>query len=203
MPQPLKSVKPGAAIFIANDENWQRTLERRPLIAIRAMQVISAWSLVEYFLLDAYVQLLGGANDLAAAKFVALNSATKKREAIAQLREKVPYQLHQLFDKMLKDVAAAEKFRDKLAHWVWAYSPDLEDHLLTIDPRRFVLEGANPSNTYCINADELDRVRAEYRRIAMQGPCTIKPPGWPITRALIPEGYPPFHHDDDGEVVFD
>lgn len=100
------------------------------------MESIATWSNVESFLLNLYLELLGGAGDRAAIAYLAIETQSAKTQAIRAVAEQVLSPEHlNLLEAILAVAKSAQKSRDKLAHHVWGFSPDLSDALLLIDPR--------------------------------------------------------------------
>lgn len=111
---------------------------------------IIAWSRVESFMLDIYLAMLGGPNDSAGIAFLALETQGPRSAVIeAVARERLGEQEREILHALLKKVKAAQKTRNKLAHWNWGYSPQLPDYFVLVDPReatRVLDPGAPPGS---------------------------------------------------------
>jgi hypothetical protein len=113
-------------------------LALRPELSVLALSAIASWSNVELAMLHVFVQLMGGPESTAAAMYLALDGASAKERAVVAAattalaaRDSERHALRAL----LRLSKTHEKFRNKLAHWVWAVCPQLPDHLLLMDPR--------------------------------------------------------------------
>ena len=140
MPQLLSRVNPRAGVILANSGLKPTPVEARPRLALHAMETIASWSNVEMFMLRAYVKLAGGSKSKAARLFVKLDTNRAKSQALLGLSEEFSDEGQRLFAKLLKWIKSNQKQRDKIAHWVWGYSPDIENGLLLHDPRQFALD---------------------------------------------------------------
>lgn len=136
MPQPISRVSPNATIIIGNAGD--RPLMRHPQLAVLAIEAIASWSNVESFMLNLFVQLLGGNGSLAAEIFLSLENQSAKTSAVNAAAECVlenePENLA-LLKAILSISKTNEKSRNKLAHWLWGDSPDLQDALLLVNPK--------------------------------------------------------------------
>lgn len=101
-----------------------------------AMEGIASWSNVENFLLGLYLELLGGAGERAAIAYLAIETQSAKTQAIRAVAQATLEAKHfNLLVAVLAVAKTAQKSRDKLAHHIWGYSPELPDALLLIDPK--------------------------------------------------------------------
>lgn len=134
MPQPLSRTAPNASITLNNAGD--RPLQRHPELAILAAEVIASWATVESFMLNVFVELMGGPTDKAATVFLALETQSAKAAAINAIAEESLADEHKaLLRAIIRVTKSHQAMRDKIAHWVWGDSPDLQDALLLIDPR--------------------------------------------------------------------
>lgn len=132
MPQPLSKVKPSALAYLAQPNELA---ERNPALALSVMRVVSSWSVLESLFGYAFVSMLGGNAEPANAIYSALSSTTTQRAALdavagVSLRQGEP----EVFRALLKLFSTAAKGRNRVAHWLWGYSPDLPDAALLCDP---------------------------------------------------------------------
>ncbi|MCO6388642.1 hypothetical protein [Aliihoeflea sp. 40Bstr573] len=110
--------------------------DKNPALGLLAMEAIASWSNVENFLLGLYLELLGGAGDRAAIAYLAIETQSAKTQAINAVARSVLSDEHsRLLAAILAVAKTSQKSRDKLAHHVWGFSPDLPAALLLIDPR--------------------------------------------------------------------
>jgi len=136
MPQPLSRAMPNADVVlgIAGD----RPLLRHPQLAALAIEAIASWSNVEDFMLNMFVELLGGNESLATNIFLSLENQSAKNAAIyaavnTVLKEK--QDALEVFKAIMAISKTNEKSRNKLVHWTWGDSPNIPDGLLLIDPK--------------------------------------------------------------------
>lgn len=134
MPQPLSKVAPRAMLVMGGSS--LRPLQHNPPLGVMAMEAIISWSNVEAFLLDLYLQILGGPQSLAAISYLSLDTKGPKTAALkAAAQAALDEASYKLLDALLKRVNQAGKSRDKLAHWKWGYSPELPDAFMLAGPR--------------------------------------------------------------------
>ncbi|MFC3642503.1 hypothetical protein [Aquibium oceanicum] len=134
MPQPLSRVNPNASVMVGNA--GIPVFHHNPSLGLLAMESIATWSNVENFLLGLYLELLGGASDRAAIAYLAIETQSAKTQAIRAVAQSVLNEDHfELLAAILKVAKTAQKSRDKLAHHIWGFSPNLPDALLLVDPR--------------------------------------------------------------------
>jgi hypothetical protein len=116
MPQPLSRVAPTATLLIAN-AGMRPLTTHNPKLGLMAMEAIISWSNVETFLLDLYVQLLGGVQEMAVIAYLALEQQSAKTAVIQAIaKEKLSEENQKLLNAILAVSKTAQKGRDKLAH---------------------------------------------------------------------------------------
>jgi hypothetical protein len=134
MPQPLSRVMPGASVIMCNAGD--RPLKHNPELGLLAMEAIISWSNVERFMLNMYLELMGGSQDLAAVSFLAQETQSAKKAAInAVAKHVLDEKCFELLQAILEASKPGKSGRDKLAHWTWGYSPNIPDGFLLADPR--------------------------------------------------------------------
>jgi hypothetical protein len=134
MPQPLSRVMPGASVIMCNAGD--RPLKHNPELGFLAMEAIISWSNVERFMLNMYLELMGGSQDLAAVSFLAQETQSAKKAAInAVAKHVLDEKCFELLQAILEASKPGKSGRDKLAHWTWGYSPNIPDGFLLADPR--------------------------------------------------------------------
>jgi hypothetical protein len=108
---------------------------RNPELATLVGDVISLWSHIEANLSVVLVRMLEGGVRSGAAMYRAVQSF-RAQMAILQAVARIAIEPEHVasFEAVLALVRRAAMKRDKLVHWIWAYSPDVEDALLLIDP---------------------------------------------------------------------
>jgi hypothetical protein len=80
LPNPLSQVKSRATVVAGNA--GRRALSQRPGLAVLAMEALGSWSNVESFLLQLFVELLGGNASIAAQVYMALPGNLAKSAAL-------------------------------------------------------------------------------------------------------------------------
>ncbi|TAK05524.1 hypothetical protein EPO44_06370 [bacterium] len=141
MPQPLSRVRSSATIILGNAGD--RSLARHPELAVLAIEAIASWSNVESFMLNLFIQLMGGNDSMAASVYLALEAQSAKNAAIktaAEIALKGREQELRVLYAILSIIKTNEKERNKLAHWTWGDSPDIPDALLLVNPRTVIHE---------------------------------------------------------------
>jgi hypothetical protein len=129
-PQPLSSVKKSARII--SDPG---VLRSRPELAVLIGDVISLWSHIEADLSVVLIRMLGGGVRSGSAMYQAVQSFRVQMTVIdAVAKIEVEHEYLPIFEAVLTLVRRAARKRDKLAHWLWAISPDINDALLLLDP---------------------------------------------------------------------
>jgi hypothetical protein len=138
MPQPLSSFKGlKGSVHIGN--NTDNPSDHRPELALLAMKVVSAWSILESFLRGLFVQMLGSNARPAVAMFNALESASAQRAVLRALaRVVLSDRDNELFEAILSLFVTAGKDRNKVAHWVWGRADGLPDAVLLCDPDKLM-----------------------------------------------------------------
>jgi hypothetical protein len=145
MPQPLSSVAPNAGIMLNNAGD--RPLQRHPELAILAVEVIASWATVESFMLNVFVELMGGPTDKAATVFLALETQSAKAAAINAIADESLADEHKaLLRAIIRVTKSHQAMRDKIAHLAWGDSPNLTEALLLIDPREHLDRSPKPDD---------------------------------------------------------
>lgn len=158
MPNPLNRVSPNAGVILGNIPD--DTIAARPQLALKALQVISSWSHADKFMLDLYVTMLGGCNETATIAYLSLESRAAKITMINAVAKHVLDDKHiRLLNAIHKSAKSAAGTRDRIAHWLWGYSPQLPDAILLMDPRHAVLLDSGQSDVI----DRLSKVCIVYR----------------------------------------
>jgi len=131
-PQPLSSVKSDARI-IPNPG----VLRAQPTLAPLIADVISLWSHIEANLATVLARMLVASAQAGMAMYQAVRSPNAQFDMLKALARETlaPAQLP-IFEAAMRLVRRFGRQRDRIAHWLWAYSPDLPDALLLIDPNR-------------------------------------------------------------------
>jgi hypothetical protein len=135
LPNPISTVKPNANLVIGSAGD--RPLTRHPDLAVLALDAIASWSNVESFMLNLFIELLGGNKSIAASIFLALEAQSTKAAAINAASLRLKHRQNEL--RVLKAILAIgktnEKDRNKFAHWQWGDSPDPSERSLACEPK--------------------------------------------------------------------
>src|SRR5271169_829424 len=129
-PQPLSSVKSNARVI--SDPG---VLRSRPELAARISDAISLWSHIEANLSVVLTRMLDGGVKSGTAMYQAVQSFRVHMTVLDEVAKiAIPREYQPTFNAVCTLVRRAARKQDKLAHWIWALSPDIEDALLLIDP---------------------------------------------------------------------
>ncbi|MEO1964511.1 hypothetical protein [Hyphomonas sp.] len=115
MPIPLKPANSGDARGLSTGMSGSpRNTEASAL----AYEVIVAASVLDAWRQDIFVKLLGGAESVGTAAYLAINTRAPKVAAItAAAKSVLPDFAFSRFKKLVDASEKIEKYRDKLAHW--------------------------------------------------------------------------------------
>ena len=133
MPQPLSKVAPNASILLNNMS--ANPLGKHEHLARLAMEVIVTWSIVESWMLNLYLDLAGGSKSLAAEMFLQMANNSAKTSALIAVLNQLPERERDLCNAIIRLAKIQQKHRDKIAHGVLGFSPNLPDALLFADAR--------------------------------------------------------------------
>ncbi len=160
-----------------NDPSYER-----PDLALLAMRVIAAWSLLESDFEGVFVQMLGANPRPAAAIYASLTSAATQKAALRAIAEfEIPMPERDVLDALFSQLATVAKDRNKVAHWIWGSSPDLPDGVLLTDPKAMI--------KYRVATEDYDRTMRDK-------------PDWTLTRPEFPrdETFVFYAHDFENMV---
>lgn len=147
-------------------------MSKRPKIAIKVAECIAEWTEVETGLGMFLGFLLHTKADTAIAMHTSLeNRAAQLRMLEAAAKAELPSDHYDVISMLhTVHIRPAMRDRDKLAHWCWGHSPELDDALLLRAPSEKILHGfrANelgpyPGSTAAIrtNYDEVFVIRED------------------------------------------
>jgi hypothetical protein len=164
MPQPLTRVRPEAGVRIGNVGDANDPLSSHPDLALLAIRAIASWSNVEAFMLQLFVQLMGGPAEKAATVFLALEIQSAKSAAINAVAQSLPEEQQKLLRAVLAIAKTNQRSRDKIAHWQWGDTPALPDALLLLNPKTAVHGVPNHDDVFVYTErDFQDIIRANER----------------------------------------
>jgi hypothetical protein len=175
--QPLSRVNPKASVTWGDSE----MMPKHTYVARRIAECTSEWADIETMLGMLLGFLLGTDSKAAMAMFSAVESSAAQRQMIlAAAGAKLPSEhvdvLSVLFSAVVTPVM---KERNKLVHWVWAYSPEVPDCLLITKPdHKMVLHFQavhvgrarapevpfDPSEIFVVTEDDLIRLAKRLRK---------------------------------------
>ena len=110
-------------------------LRERERLARYAMECIASFSTVESWMLNLYLDLVGGNKSDAAALFMKMESRGTRSAALAPFISRLDKKYQSLYRAIEQLMKIRAKPRDKLAHWVWGISHDLPEALLLANPK--------------------------------------------------------------------
>jgi hypothetical protein len=135
MPQLLSRVVPPPQGITMQPDNASKQPELAALVA----QAISVWSLVEFTLATALVDMLGARASPAIAMYGALTSSAAQVAALTAAAETaLGEREHELFEALMFLYRPLARQRHKFAHWIWAYCEQAPDHLVLADPQKAI-----------------------------------------------------------------
>lgn len=141
MPEPLSKIAETNRVDFKLGKVGQYPFDKHPELTRWCMEAIASWSQVEACALQLFVTLLGQPSATAAMIYLELDGKGPKSAALKVVAERtLPSEFQEVFGAIRKLIASQQKHRDKLAHGVWGYSPDVSDGLLLISPKELPLQ---------------------------------------------------------------
>lgn len=132
-PQPLSNVRTDAKFQV-----HKKATEFRPQLAPFIARIISQWALVEAGIGTMLSSILEAEFAATAAILSSLRSSSAQIDALAAAgRTKLSGRDLELFEAVIMIVRSAAKKRNLIAHHIWAYSDDLPDALLLVEPKAY------------------------------------------------------------------
>ena len=156
MPQPLSQFPKVLMFSLAISP--PDFLKDYPNLAGLIAQVIVSWGNVETFMLSLFVELLGGDKELAADIFLALEIQSAKSAAINTAAQKLPDDQQSVLRAILAIQKTNQKSRDKIAHWTWGHSPQIEDGLLLTNPKNRAMERQARDQIFIYKKEDLEKI---------------------------------------------
>jgi len=133
MPNPLSRVCSHANIIFE-----AYPLERNPELLTLAMRIISTWSTLESTVDGCFGAIIGGNAKAAAAIWKTLRSRPAEQTAFRAAAGATQNERYkELTEVLLELLKKAAKTRDIVAHWVWAYTPEVPDAILLMSPEDY------------------------------------------------------------------
>jgi hypothetical protein len=169
MPQPLSRVRSQVGIVsFANVGDYP--LRRHPDLAVLLAEAITSWATVDSFMLHLYVHLMGGAMDRAATAFLSLETQSAKTAAInAVARQFLSDDRRALLNAIMRLAKSCQSNRDRLVHWLWGDSSQINDGLLLVNPKDVVNESPNPDLILVYKEKDFHDIIAANERLARYG----------------------------------
>lgn len=189
MPQPLSKVSSEANVIMCNAGD--RPLKHNPTLGLLAMESIISWANVEQFMLNTYLDMMGGPKELAATAYLSLEIQSAKISVINAIsREILTDEMQALLAAILKIAKSAQKSRDKLAHHIWGYSPEIPDGFLLVHPKDFLADRLDRDAIYVWKQADFESVIRLNDRLCDFGATfsqIFHPPPWTSADALYRE----------------
>jgi hypothetical protein len=136
MPQPLSKVKPGAGMKIG-----PHALANRPALAVQVMSVLGEWAHIDATFSAILTTFLKADFIVVNAMMEALKSGTSRNAAfLGAAQSGLPERDFNLVQAVIKASKASRNRRNEFAHHIWAFSDELPDALLLIDPTQIMTE---------------------------------------------------------------
>jgi hypothetical protein len=137
-PQPLSRIRPDAGISFCPELTFQR-----PEVAVWMAQCIAVWSWVERQMSRMFVTLFGINVEAGVELHNSFGGAGLKVNAFEILaRSRLSPDDYKILDALLDVVDSHAKTRNKIAHWYWGYSDQIDDGLVLIDPKHILIQTA-------------------------------------------------------------
>ena len=133
-PQPLSSVRRNAKVLASPD-----AITLRPNLAPLIAQIIARWADIEANVASILAFVLHAEAGPTVAMIQAVRSATAQMDMIeAAGAAKLQDPELEVFEAVLRLARRAASKRNNVAHHIWAYSPDLPEALLLIEPPAYL-----------------------------------------------------------------
>jgi hypothetical protein len=131
--QPLNRVKPAANVVFGEDN----TMQKRPELAVLVAECITQFANLESMMGLSLALILDANQKAVLAMYSAFDSRASQMKLLKAAAESELEKKHcDIFDAVITlFVKPAMRDRDKFAHWVWGYAPELPDALLLMEPR--------------------------------------------------------------------
>lgn len=111
------------------------TLRRHPQLAVRIADVIAYWSRIESLLGSILGRMLGSQARPSIAMYEAIRSSQIQMYVLeAAANAALSPENLEVFNPLLVAVKHAGAARHKIAHWLWADSPDFPNSLILVNP---------------------------------------------------------------------
>jgi hypothetical protein len=137
-PQPIKFIKPDAGISFTPES----TIER-PEVGAWIAQCIACYSWVETQTSRLFSALLRLNVEAGIELYNELGGASLKENGLKILaRSRLAPPDYAIIEALLKVIQSHQKIRDKIAHWYWGKSDQIEDGLVLIDPKYILIHRA-------------------------------------------------------------
>jgi hypothetical protein len=153
-PQPLNSIRPDAGITFTPES----TIDR-PEVGAWIAQCIACYSWVETQTSRLFSLLLKLNVEAGVELYNGFGGASLKENGLKILaRSRLAPPDFAIIDALLKVIQSNQKTRDKIAHWYWGKSDQIEDGLVLIDPKYILIHDARLADmwragTHPSNAD--------------------------------------------------
>ncbi|MGR9204171.1 hypothetical protein ACU8OG_09550 [Rhizobium leguminosarum] len=108
-------------------------IEKRPEACLQAAGVLAAWATLDSNFLGLFVSLFDEPAP-AAAVYTGLSSHAQQKALKAAAKMKMSTEELSVLRAIQKSQDELSSTRNKLAHWPWGYSGQLDDALLLVDP---------------------------------------------------------------------
>lgn len=135
-PQPLSRVNSTCEILI---DPMSVTFSEK--ICAGVLQVISTWSLIDHELALLLANIVKADFEIVTSMLNALSGDRARRDVIAAaVNRGVSKEKADAYTEAIRLTRASRARRNEFAHHIWAYSPELADRLLLINPSAILLK---------------------------------------------------------------
>ncbi|MBI1173538.1 hypothetical protein GC209_19295 [bacterium] len=180
MPQPLSKVRRNATVGLNNvgDGLFCRHPSFPPLI----VEALRSWSHAESFMMQIFIELLGGPKETAALVFLSINQRSARAAAIdAMASATLPLRANRLLKSIMRKAKSNAAARDLIAHGVWGDSAQIPDVVLLThfsttldkpyDHSRIMVYKENDFEIIINNNKDLVRMLMSFSFILMKHPA--------------------------------
>ena len=136
--QKLSEIKNPGSISICN--NWDSPSRQQPKIAILAMDVIANWSILDGFIQNTFIEMVGANPKPAAIIYAGFTNTSMKIKALKSISEVANLNEAQkrVFKKILRQYEETSKIRNRIAHWIWGTAKNIPNAALLINPANHI-----------------------------------------------------------------
>jgi hypothetical protein len=143
-PQPLRFINPNAGISFTPESTINR-----PVVGAWIAQCIACYSWVETQTSRLFSLLFRVNVEAGIELYNEFGGASLKESGLKILaRSRLSPPDYAIIEALLKVIQSNQKVRDKIAHWYWGISDQIDDGLILIDPKYILIHDARLVDMY-------------------------------------------------------